>query len=425
MQNMGPLKVLLASTGKRLGQAWVLALAVSSFSQQVALPRPDTATDLQQRHPEISTNADFRRWLAADGGIGPWYETLTTADQLRSVVIQNASGTRVFGALVSVSAAPVVRQVAQVDLAATGQTRAQAQQLSADKWAAPLVQVTRPVIDFLPDNKFRMGWEYEVIADGKIETYRLIDKKLELSGSRNRLEIAPGRSMGAGRSAIPGGRAGGGNVPPAPGAAAAAARAAAPDPPVPGDSADDDLHGQATFKAEALGWINGLTSVESKAKRINERVFATYAYDNTIKHIDVFTWADVLTRDVNSRKGICDEFAVVAVTYLRAVGIPSRVKLITWTDPTGKPDAHAAVEYFDAGTWHHMDPTWNKFHEPGAYRAAGMTNVLVMDTFDPLDSRSNVDAYGVPDVPGDHKLHPYFDYVIPAFPGKREPGYSF
>jgi hypothetical protein len=48
-----------------------------------------------------------------------------------------------------------------------------------------------------------------------------------------------------------------------------------------------------------------------------------------------------------------------------------------------------------------------------------------MDADAPLDSRSTVPAWGIPDPTGDGKLNPYGDFVItPAYPGNQRPGYS-
>jgi hypothetical protein len=114
---------------------------------------------------------------------------------------------------------------------------------------------------------------------------------------------------------------------------------------------------------------------------------------------------------------------VVAVTYLRALGIPARLKLLSWNDH-GKADAHEALEYFDGATWRHLDSLWG-FNSPGVYRARGMTDVLVMDADQPADSRFTGDSYGAPDVLDDGKLHPYSDLVLtPEYPGSARPGYS-
>jgi transglutaminase-like putative cysteine protease len=115
-------------------------------------------------------------------------------------------------------------------------------------------------------------------------------------------------------------------------------------------------------------------------------------YVGDIPGIAEFTWSDLLTRDTNDRGGVCDEIAVVAVSYLRALGIKSRLKVLTWSEAgVAKPVQHEALEYEDDnGQWRHLDAGWRTFNDPTAYRLKGLAqNLLVMDATFPLDSRSS------------------------------------
>lgn len=150
-------------------------------------------------------------------------------------------------------------------------------------------------------------------------------------------------------------------------------------------------------------------------------------YDGTITHISNFTWSDNLVITQNGWRGICDEWAVVQITLLRALGIPAVMKFLIWQPSGGgDPVGHACVEWSDNGVWRHMDALWDAFDNRARYRSSGAQNVTIMDATYPLDSRYGGLAWGVLDVPGDQKFYPYGDYIInPAYPGNQRPGYSF
>ena len=116
---------------------------------------------------------------------------------------------------------------------------------------------------------------------------------------------------------------------------------------------------------------------------------------------------------------------MIQISMLRAVGIPARLKFLIWQQG-GKPVGHACLEYRDGNAWWHMDALWNAFHNAQVYRNSGGTNLTVMDADYPVDSRSTVPAWGIPDPTGDGKLHPYRDFVIyPSYPGNSRSGYSY
>jgi transglutaminase-like putative cysteine protease len=188
--------------------------------------------------------------------------------------------------------------------------------------------------------------------------------------------------------------------------------------------ASNDLHAPHLFAAEANRWTTGARTVREKALRIAFNVSKSYSYDKTLPLITEFTWRDTLVRDRNGRRGVCDEYAVVQVSYLRSIRVPARLKHLTWMR-NGKLDVHTCVEFMDQGRWFHMDGLWNTFNNPGIYRARGASNVRVMDADYPLDSRSTRSSSGKPDPTGDGLLDPYLDFIIsPAYPGNARPGYS-
>lgn len=145
--------------------------------------------------------------------------------------------------------------------------------------------------------------------------------------------------------------------------------------------AANDLHSPYLFKAEADGWTAGPLTVREKARRIAFNVSSTYRYDGSINLISEFTWRDTLVRDRNGRRGICDEYAVVQISYLRSILIPARMKFLIWTT-NGQGVGHACVEFLDQGRWIHMDGLWSAFDNPGRD--------------EPNDARSTTPAWGNP-----------------------------
>ena len=385
--------------------AWMAVTHV----QEAPPPPHDSAADLRARHPEVEANDAFRSWRTL-AQVGSWYETPLDAQRRRTVIVQDTAGDRVFAAQVltpdSGRPTAAVRHTASVDLNERRQTRKEALTLLGDRVPVGRVQRTRPVVEFREDGSWQFSWQFQVEAGPKVEIYRLRDKALQLEGVRDGLVPAP-------------------PVPPE--ADAGPGRAAASFGGMPTSDeflASNELHHAQQFTAEAQAWVAHLLTSQERARRIYEQVSDTYSYDDGIPQIRNFTWSDLLTRDMNGRAGICDEFSVVAVTYLRAVGIPARLKLLSWKE-NGAAKAHQALEYFDGTTWRHLDALWG-FNDPTIYRAKGMSEVRVMDADQPRDARFTGDAYGKPDVPGDGRLHPYFDFVLaPPYPGSARSGYSY
>jgi len=189
--------------------------------------------------------------------------------------------------------------------------------------------------------------------------------------------------------------------------------------------ATNEIHSPYLFKQQADSWTVGPLTIREKAFRIFSNVQRLYKYDSNITNISEFTWRDTLVRDTNGYRGICDEWAVVQISYLRSIGIESRLKFLIWTQ-NGQGVGHACLEFNEGGRWVHMDALWSAFDNPGRYRASGAQGLTVMDADFPSDSRSTAPAWGIPDPTGDGKLYPYGDFVInPSYPGNRRPGYSY
>lgn len=351
---------------------------------------------LRGRHPEIVRNSLFKPWSEMHR-VGAWHEVRVNEDTQMTVAIQGQDDKSVLAALVTAKFAG--REGAQIIKIEAIDTSGDSSKFSAMKALDTLkkelvnqqLHAVRPTIDW-SGPKAKVGWEIEFISPSRRSTF----------------SVESGKLVGQKSDPVPPGSGG--------------------DPP-PGsvdDMASNELHHPADFRSEAMLWIGSASTVQDKARKIFEHVETGYRYDSTIVNIKNFTWADTLVRDFNKRAGICDEWAVVSISYLRAVGIPARLKLMAFIDDKGQPDAHAALEYNDGGTWRHMDALWHAFNNPAVYRGAGFTNLTVMDNDFPLDSRSSTPAWGVPEPVGDQKMHPYNDFVVvPAHPGNRRPGYSY
>lgn len=350
----------------------------------------NNAYHLFARHPRLSEDQDFLAWLKSNG-ISTWYDT-GYADADSRVVVTSADETSAWAAL---EESPTERAVIEsggdrlipparllasvpVDLLALppkeAAIRAALSDAKADRSA---LACARPRVVFVDGKAAKVDWEIELRDAG--------EGRHDTGTDRRRLAA-----------------------------------------PMADDLADNELHSTWQFRQEAEQWTQGPLTIVEKARRIGAMVARTYAYDSGIRHISEFTWRDTLVRDTNGRRGICDEYAVVQISYLRSIGIPARMKFLIWQDGAGKGVGHACVEFRDQTAWHHLDGLWNTFQNPARYRQSGARNVTVMDADYPLDGRSDQPAWGVPDPRGDGRLYPYGDFIVsPAYPGNGRPGYSF
>jgi hypothetical protein len=356
--------------------------------------RFDALADLRGRHPVLADDEAFLRWLGLHG-ISCWHETAADNTDVRTLVVQGGGGERLFAARVrgvGRGTGASLLEFRDVDAVVARRKVQSAIRLFRDKAKQMEIHAVRPVITFLPDGKYQLSWEVEFIEDLVIHTYVTGDETLQLRGSRNIKALPPSGGV----------------------------RPAAED-----DMASNELHHLAIFRAQAEEWTQGATNTQERARRIFANVRSHYRYDGTITHIAEFTWADTLVRDTNGYRGICDEWAVVQISYLRSISIPARLKFLIWSQG-GSSVGHACLEYRDGSEWRHLDALWNAFNNKAVYRNSGASNVTVMDADYPLDSRSTQPAWGVPDPTGDGRLYPYGDFIIaPPYPGNSRIGYSW
>ena len=360
-------------------------------------PPIDVAADLTALHPEIAKSEQFAAW-SREHRLTVWHET-PLVEGTRTVIAQSADD-RLFAALTRLQddRAELLR-TATVDLREARPRRTEAaEEIAKIAPRGSVILAVRPVVTFTPTG-WLLKWEFET-RDSMLETWQVgADLKVHTLATRPLSQVAP---------------------PPM----------AAPGTPANQWLADDELHHLAAFRSEALGWAAGATSVKDKVARIAAAVRRTYSYDDTIIRITAFTWSDLLVRDTLGRRGICDEWAVVTISYLRSIGIPARQEFLIWRDSHGNPGAHSCAEYFDGSQWQHVDPLWYAYTpNPAVYRSAGYSSITVMDAGDPRDARSTTPAWGEPDPTGDGELNPYCqgsDFVLtPPYPGKPRAGYSY
>lgn len=77
-----------------------------------------------------------------------------------------------------------------------------------------------------------------------------------------------------------------------------------------------------------------------------------------------YTFCDLLT--LEWRQGTCDEFAIVLVGLLRALGVPARLVFAEY-ECRGIQTSHAFAEYHDGERWVHADPILNRVDRAGDY----------------------------------------------------------
>lgn len=72
--------------------------------------------------------------------------------------------------------------------------------------------------------------------------------------------------------------------------------------------------------------------------------------------------------------GVCDEYATLYVSFMRALNVPARYMIISLHEVDGNFTAHAFAEVWvndPSGSeyfWMHADPTWNTYDNPSAYK---------------------------------------------------------
>lgn len=106
----------------------------------------------------------------------------------------------------------------------------------------------------------------------------------------------------------------------------------------------------ATFKALASRLIGDATTVQEAAKRVHD-----YVYDTMKPNAGIGVLRDA-TEILNTKEGVCRDYAVLTATLLRAAGVPSRlVSGLVYEE--GSFYYHAWVEVWDGITWVGVDST--------------------------------------------------------------------
>ncbi|WP_448612149.1 transglutaminase-like domain-containing protein [Geodermatophilus sp. URMC 60] len=366
------------------------------------------STHLRGRYPALASDDNFLSWFSANGA-QVWHETKASDEGDATVVVQSLDGLHAFAARLhrslnrdlrtfesTVSDSVAFDLVAQ-GLGPTGAIAATRRELGA---ADAKVHSARPMVDFSAD-RGAVFWVVEIEREGNIETFHVDSSQAVKSvGVRQASTLrSTERPIGA----------------------------AGPD-----WLESNECHHLLEWRDTALQIVGPATSTFDRAFEIFASIGQVMTYNGAIFGISEFTWSDNLAIRQNNWSGICDEWAVVQVTMLRALGIPAVIKWLVWLNPgTSKAEAHGVVEWLDDGsptspTWRHMDALWGAFDYRARYRNAGMTQVTVMDASYPLDSRYSGDAWGLPDILGDQKFHPYVDFLInPSYPGNARAGYSY
>jgi hypothetical protein len=368
---------------------------------------PDFASSvhLLGRYPELARSEGFLRWFRLNDG-NVWHETHADEQGYLTVIVQSSSRLLVFAALLrrnepdqNGTIEHEVVRTAEFDVsenlarsAAVGAVRRETGASTAD------VQAVRPVVNF-SSSEPALSWEVELRHDEDIQTFVVrTDSNVEKKEVRTAKKAQARKPLRPMIDLIP---------------------------PMSDWLSENECHHLSQWRPTAQQWAQGGSAAADRAFRIWLRTRQTMAYDLNITHISEFTWSDTLTINRNGWRGICDEWAVIQVTMLRAVGIPAVLKFLIWQQG-GQGVGHACLEWSDNGVWRHMDALWNAFDNRAIYRQNGAQNVTVMDADFPLDSRYNGSAWGVPDVPGDQMFYPYGDFIIsPSYPGSPRPGYSY
>jgi len=359
------------------------------------------------RFPELAHHEDFLRWFRIYGG-SIWHETHPDDTGHLTVVVQSTARLSLFAALLRRDEGELDKGVIHHEVLRTAEIDLTEQELSPTAAtylvrretgaANSEIHAIRPVVDFSRGEP-RLSWEIEVKQNESLRSF-IVQSPSDLTSSGGR-EIDKGEVVRLLRPMI--------------------------DliPPMSDWLTENECHHLSQWRSTAQQWAQGGNTLGDKAFRIWLRTRQVMAYDLNITHISEFTWSDTLTINQNGWRGICDEWAVIQITMLRAIGIQAGLKFLIWQQGS-ESVGHACVEWNDNGTWRHMDALWSAFDNRAVYRQNGAQNVTVMDANYPLDSRYNGSAWGVPDTPGDQRFYPYGDFLIsPSYPGNARPGYSY
>ncbi len=351
------------------------------------------------RYPELAHYPEFQTWLRAYGG-EIWHETSPDEKGYVTVTVQSDNRLNLFSALLlrdtsRFAEGMVENQIIRaenIDVVDQEVSLANAVRLTRAETGASNRQIhaIRPVVDFQSDQP-QLIWEVEIRNADSMTTFNVFNME-------NAVRVDE-RAINRAEEVL-------------------AAN------PLPTDTndwlAENECHHLSTWRSWAQTIVGAATTPSEKANRICITINQKMRFDANITNIRQFTWSDNLIIQENHLAGVCDEWAVIQTTLLRALGIPAGIKFLFWPG-----NSHACVEWSDNGVWRHMDALWGAFDYRQIYRErlGASVPVTVMDVGSPIDSRSSNSCYGVPDVVGDEKFCPYGDFA--QGPVERRPGYSY
>lgn len=93
-------------------------------------------------------------------------------------------------------------------------------------------------------------------------------------------------------------------------------------------------------------------TAREKAKAIYDFVAKTVSYDVEKLNTNDFNWDDSALKTLDTKTGVCQDYAYLTIALLRASNIEARMI------EGFAPERHAWVEALVDGTWITMDPTW-------------------------------------------------------------------
>ncbi len=138
-------------------------------------------------------------------------------------------------------------------------------------------------------------------------------------------------------------------------------------------------------------WDETMTSAYRTAKKLNSWIHDSFQYTDTDEFRDL-TWGDERIMETYDGKyhGVCDEYAVLFISFARAVNIPARQIYIEGFYE-GKWQGHAFAEIWEGSKWVHADSTWNIYDFPQIYKLSGYSIKCVEIWFGADDSRCTED----------------------------------
>ncbi|WP_282137112.1 transglutaminase domain-containing protein [Rossellomorea aquimaris] len=131
------------------------------------------------------------------------------------------------------------------------------------------------------------------------------------------------------------------------------------------------------IKEQAKTVTAGQTSDRDKAKAIYDYVAKNVSYDVEKYENDDFNWDDSALKTLETRTGVCQDYAYLAIALLRASDIEAR--FVEGRAGGIFPGRHAWVEANLDGEWVALDPTWGS----GYLKDGRFVPAFNEDYFDP------------------------------------------